>query len=626
MAWALLRQARELDPRTPSYAMAHIKHVGIILDGNGRWAKQKGLSRSEGHRAGYEVVMSLVHAARTWGVSHLTLYALSTQNLERPKSEVDRLLDLALEFLERQEAEVLMMGIRVRCIGDVSRLPDHLRASVERLMKVTASHTAMDLCLALIYDGKESIVRAVKEASRCGVSMDNLTVEDIDKHLETHPLGPVDLLIRTGEEQRLSGFLLWESSYAELRFTNTLFPDFTPQELVAILDEASGRERRFGKTSEQINARTSPARIERSEAAAASPQASMPLPRPAAHPAEATAGGGVAMSEQQQAALSTTRLTTEKTHFPSLAEMLEASDEQVREFCAVHGISSTYLPIDGTRRMFVIQSQDEIPRTEEEFLNAYMSLCVDQAFRLMRTLFDLGLRTVVILFADDVGIARGNRYAQKTLDNFIRELSSNPDILGFVRSYQPRVFFSGHTEALARYNANAPQLFSEIQRATAESKSGRTAVFHSFLDPASNYQLIADAALALAARGEAITRESLVQHVYGTPLSPIDFTIFFGPPRNHPMPQLLEDRSARFYSATPTFGLTREQIVTAIYYTALGRATPFDDYKDYTAMSGAQRESLRERYTRSTHQGLLGSALYQEEYDFSRAMGWKKDP
>ncbi|MBW1989444.1 MAG: isoprenyl transferase [Deltaproteobacteria bacterium] len=226
------------------------------MDGNGRWAKIRSLSRVKGHEKGAETVRTIVRASREIGISHLTLYAFSTENWQRPSSEVAALMALLSRFLNSERAEMLENGIRLSTIGDVSRLPAEVQQTLDSVKADTAKNTDMVLTLALSYGGREEILRAAKslakDAADGKLDPEGVTEQDLASRLYTAGMPDPDLLIRTSGEMRISNFLLWQAAYSELFFTPTLWPDFTKEEYLSILNEYAGRERRFGKTGEQI--------------------------------------------------------------------------------------------------------------------------------------------------------------------------------------------------------------------------------------------------------------------------------------------------------------------------------------------------------------------------------------
>lgn len=223
------------------------------MDGNGRWAKAKGLPRVEGHRKGAESVRDVTRAARQIGLEALTLYAFSSQNWQRPPDEVKALMQLLRDYLIDERPEIMDNGIQLTAIGQIDRLPPMVREPLGALMADSANNKDMILCLALSYGGREAIVDAARAAIRAGVAADALDEAKLASFLPTHHMPPLDLLVRTSGEQRISNFLLWESAYAELYFTDTLWPDFRRAELFAALESYAGRERRFGLTSEQLS-------------------------------------------------------------------------------------------------------------------------------------------------------------------------------------------------------------------------------------------------------------------------------------------------------------------------------------------------------------------------------------
>jgi undecaprenyl diphosphate synthase len=233
------------------------RHVGIIMDGNGRWAERRGLPRLEGHRLGADSVRDVTRAARELGIEALTLYAFSSQNWQRPVDEVAGLMDLLREYLIGERAEILDNAIRLDAIGDVERLPPTVKAPLDELRAVSAANRGMTLTLALSYGGRESIARAVREAVRDAaagaLSPDQLDVDRFASYLPTSRLPPVDLLIRSSGEQRISNFMLWEIAYAELVFVDVLWPEFRREHLHACLEQYAARERRFGLTSGQLS-------------------------------------------------------------------------------------------------------------------------------------------------------------------------------------------------------------------------------------------------------------------------------------------------------------------------------------------------------------------------------------
>jgi undecaprenyl diphosphate synthase len=232
------------------------RHVGIIMDGNGRWAQRQGRPRLEGHRVGADSVRDITRAARELGIEALTLYAFSSQNWQRPVDEVAGLMQLLREYLLGERSEILDNAIRLEAIGDVERLPPVVKDPLDELRAASAANHGMTLTLALSYGGRESIARAVRAAVR-DAAAGALRPEDVDvdrfnAYLPTARLPPLDLLIRTSGEQRISNFLLWEIAYAELIFVDVLWPEFRRQHLYECLDQYAARERRFGLTPGQL--------------------------------------------------------------------------------------------------------------------------------------------------------------------------------------------------------------------------------------------------------------------------------------------------------------------------------------------------------------------------------------
>jgi len=232
------------------------RHVGIIMDGNGRWAQQRGEPRLEGHRAGADSVRDVTRAAREIGIEALTLYAFSSQNWARPPDEVAGLMQLLRDYLIEERSEILDNEIRLEALGDIDRLPAFVREPLDDLRAVSRANSKMVLTLALSYGGRESIARAAAAAAR-DVAAGALRAEQIDvdrlaSYLPTSHLPPLDLLIRTSGEQRVSNFMLWEMAYAELVFVDALWPEFRRAHLYHCLDQYAARERRYGLTSAQL--------------------------------------------------------------------------------------------------------------------------------------------------------------------------------------------------------------------------------------------------------------------------------------------------------------------------------------------------------------------------------------
>ena len=232
------------------------KHVAIIMDGNGRWAKQKGMLRVFGHRNGVKSVKQTVEAASEIGIEVLTLYAFSTENWNRPKSEVKALMKILVSSLKDELKTFQKNNIRLQTIGQTKNLPKKAQKELLEVIELTKNNTSMVLNLALSYGSREEIVNTIKNISKKVVNK-QLSIEEIDEniinnHLYTFTLPDVDFLIRTSGEKRISNFLLWQIAYAELYFTDVLWPDFRKEDFFKAILDFQHRERRFGKISEQI--------------------------------------------------------------------------------------------------------------------------------------------------------------------------------------------------------------------------------------------------------------------------------------------------------------------------------------------------------------------------------------
>lgn len=222
------------------------EHVAIIMDGNGRWAAERGLSRSEGHRAGSLRLSEIIQACLDRGIKHLTVYALSTENWSRPTDEIDFLLLLMDERLRAERRRIFRNRIRVCVLGSLDRLPPALRLAIKQLQMATANFDRFTLNIAFNYGGRSEIVRAVRKLMRAEPNLEAVTEDRLADYLYTAGQPDPDLVIRTGGELRLSNFLLWQSAYAEYWWTPTLWPDFGPELLDKALDEFRLRQRRFG--------------------------------------------------------------------------------------------------------------------------------------------------------------------------------------------------------------------------------------------------------------------------------------------------------------------------------------------------------------------------------------------
>ena len=230
-------------------------HVAIIMDGNGRWAKARGLPRVAGHRAGVEALRNAVRAAGDLGISWLTVYAFSSENWSRPKSEVTDLMGLLKLFIRRDLAELHNAGVRVRVIGDRVTLQPDIRNLLEEAESLTAGNTSMNLVIAFNYGGRDEIARAARRIAeaveRGELSSNDVTQDLLDKQLDTAGMPDPDLVIRTSGEIRLSNFLPWQSAYSELVFLPCFWPEFTREHLAEAVREYTGRERRFGGLAER---------------------------------------------------------------------------------------------------------------------------------------------------------------------------------------------------------------------------------------------------------------------------------------------------------------------------------------------------------------------------------------
>lgn len=232
------------------------KHLAIIMDGNGRWAKKQGMMRVFGHENGAKSVRVTVESCARLGIENLTLYAFSTENWNRPKLEVDTLMKLLISSLRKELNTLVENNIRLKTIGNLEMLPENARKELEDVVVRTSNNSRMTLTIALSYGSREEIISAFKAISE-KIKNNQIAITDINEslinqHLYTHDLPDVDLVIRTSGEQRISNFLLWQSAYAEFYFTDVLWPDFREKDLHEAIISYQKRERRFGKTSEQV--------------------------------------------------------------------------------------------------------------------------------------------------------------------------------------------------------------------------------------------------------------------------------------------------------------------------------------------------------------------------------------
>jgi len=224
-------------------------HIAIIMDGNGRWAEARGLTRLEGHRAGTENLRQIIKGCREKGVKHLTIYAFSTENWRRPKSEVDGLLNILENYLDQELDELCREGVKLHHIGRLDAMPEPTRKKVEHSMELTCNNDVLNLHLAWNYGGRDEIIYAIQQMIKGKVPVEQVTEELVDQYLFTAGTPDPDLIIRTSGEMRISNFLIWQSAYSEWYFTPTLWPDFDKAELFKAIEVFGQRDRRFGKIS-----------------------------------------------------------------------------------------------------------------------------------------------------------------------------------------------------------------------------------------------------------------------------------------------------------------------------------------------------------------------------------------
>ncbi len=232
------------------------KHVAIIMDGNGRWAKQRGLMRSIGHENGVTTVRQITEIASELGIGFLTLYTFSTENWNRPQDEVDALMNLVVVSIEQQTPDLIKNNVRLTAIGDLERMPDFAKQRLAKCIDDTSHCSGLVLCLALSYSSRWEIVEACKALAQKAVDgevkVDAIDAELFSEHLATRNMPDPDLLIRTAGDERISNFLLWQIAYSELYFTDKFWPDFTKEDFCEAILSYQHRERRYGKTSEQL--------------------------------------------------------------------------------------------------------------------------------------------------------------------------------------------------------------------------------------------------------------------------------------------------------------------------------------------------------------------------------------
>ncbi|MFA4919110.1 MAG: isoprenyl transferase [Thermodesulfovibrionales bacterium] len=230
------------------------KHVGIIMDGNGRWAELRGLPRIEGHRRGVERSKEIIEVATELGLRALTIYAFSTENWRRPSTEVTTLMKLLELYLKKELEKLMKNGVVFKSIGDIPRLPEHIQAILKDAEEKTSSNKGMVLTTALSYSGRNEIMRAIRKVMVSGIKPDDLTEEVFESYLDTAGNPPPDLIIRTSGEMRISNFLLWQAAYSEFYFTDTLWPDFNKDEFLLAIQDYQRRDRRFGAVPARRNA------------------------------------------------------------------------------------------------------------------------------------------------------------------------------------------------------------------------------------------------------------------------------------------------------------------------------------------------------------------------------------
>lgn len=232
------------------------RHIAIIMDGNGRWAKRQGLARMYGHKQGVETVHNITEAAAELGIDYLTLYTFSTENWNRPKQEVDALMTLLVDTIVKETPTLMKNNVRLLTIGDTDRLPAEAKRKFELCMQETAANTGLKMVIALSYSARwemtEAARRMAADAVKGVLRPEDINEQTVSDYLTTRSMPDPDLLIRTSGELRISNFLLWQLAYSELYFTECLWPEFTVEEFYKAIVDYQSRERRFGKTSEQI--------------------------------------------------------------------------------------------------------------------------------------------------------------------------------------------------------------------------------------------------------------------------------------------------------------------------------------------------------------------------------------
>ena len=233
------------------------RHIAVIMDGNGRWAKQQGKLRTFGHKNGVTAVKETIEAAGDLGIEYLTLYAFSTENWKRPRLEIETLMQLLVQTISRETPGLMKHGIRLQTIGDLETLPPRVAKNLQKAVKETSGNNKLTLILALSYSSRWEITNAVKqiatEVAKGRLQPENITEQTVEAHLATQGIPDPELMIRTSGECRISNYLLWQLAYAELYFTPVLWPAFRKEDFYAAIVDYQGRERRFGRVSEQLS-------------------------------------------------------------------------------------------------------------------------------------------------------------------------------------------------------------------------------------------------------------------------------------------------------------------------------------------------------------------------------------
>jgi undecaprenyl diphosphate synthase len=227
-------------------------HVGIIMDGNGRWAAERGLQRLAGHRAGTENLRNIIRASVEFGIKYLTIYAFSTENWSRPRAEVQGLMRVLADAIEKELDELHQNGVRIRHLGHLENVPDNLARKITDAVEITKNNDRLNLNVAFNYGGRDEMLHAIRNMIQDGLRPEEITDETVSQYLFTKDIPDPDLIIRTSGEFRTSNFLMWQSAYAEWYITPVYWPSFNRDELLKALRNYASRERRFGKTSDQL--------------------------------------------------------------------------------------------------------------------------------------------------------------------------------------------------------------------------------------------------------------------------------------------------------------------------------------------------------------------------------------